>query len=205
MTMRASRTVSYPRRQRNRRLAHAIRMAALAIGALSLATAAALARIDAVAIPLAAVGMGSGLRARRWSELARRSAIGAQSEDRVRGQLRKLEAEGWVIRHALRWRGGGDIDHIATAPGRAGLAFAIETKTRSYHAGDLSRIAAIAASLERHGRFGARHRLAIPILCVAGARGVERREGQVVVVSVERLLPVLRRLAGTTARPGFLR
>ena len=64
MTMGASRTVSYPRRQRNRRLAHAIRMAALAIGALSLAVAAALARIDAVAIPLAAVGVGSGLRAR---------------------------------------------------------------------------------------------------------------------------------------------
>ena len=86
-----------------------------------------------------------------------------------------------MIRHALRWRGGGDS--ITSQPPQAvpGLAFAIETKTRSYHAGDLSRIAAIAVSLERHGRFGARRRLTIPILCLAGARGVERREGQVVV------------------------
>ena len=205
MMMGGPRAVSYPRRQRNRRLARAIRMAALAIGAVSLAAAAALARIDAVAIPLAAVAVLSGLRARAWSELARRSAIGARSEDRVRRQLRKLESEGWVIRHGLGWRAGGDVDHVAIAPNDARVAFAIETKTRSYHAADLSRIGAIAVSLERHGRLGARRRAAIPILCLAGARGVERREGQVVVLSVDRLLPVLRRLAGTTPRPGFLR
>jgi hypothetical protein len=88
------------------------------LGAISLA---------AVAVVIAA---GFGVSVRRWLSLARRSRIGAQSEDLVRHQLAALEREGWRVRHSLPWRGRGDIDSVAIAP--RGLGFAIETKTRRY-------------------------------------------------------------------------
>ena len=130
--------------------------------------------------------------------------IGARSEQQVRAQLEALEREGWRIRHSLPWQGGGDIDHLAIAPPGVGLAFAIETKTRTYAPGDLARITTIAHWLVRHGSGWCRHG-AVPILCLAGARGIERWEAGVVIVSADRLVPVLSRLAGTTAKPAFLR
>lgn len=196
--------LTYPRRQRYRRLAHALLMAVLAACAVSLAAVAALAGMSSAAIALAVLGVGLGLRARRWGGLARRSLIGARSEERVRRRLEALEREGWEIRHSLRWRHGGDIDHLAIAPGPDALAFAIETKTVSYSASDLARIGVIAGGLG-HRRPRWRRRAAMPILCLAGVRGVECSEAGVLVLSVDRLLPVLRRAAGLSPRPGFLR
>jgi hypothetical protein len=136
--------------------------------------------------------------------LARRSAIGARSEDLVRNRLRALEREGWQIHHSLRWTGGGDVDHVAVAPHQVGLAFAVETKTCTYTGHDVARIYEVAAWLVQRRAGWCRHG-AIPILCLAGPRGVERWEAGVAVVAVDRLVPLLRRLSGTTAKPGFLR
>jgi hypothetical protein len=196
--------LSYPQRQRYRRLARAIRMALFAACAVWLAAMAGLAGMGSIALALAVLGGGLGVRARRWGGLARRSLIGARSEERVRRRLHALEREGWEIRHSLRWRDGGDIDHLAIAPGPDAFAFAIETKTVAYAPYDLARIGSIAARLG-HRRTRRRQRAAMPILCLAGARGVEYSEGGVLVLSVDRLLPALRRSAGLTSRPGFLR
>ena len=195
--------VSYPRRQRNRRLGHAAQYAATGFAALLLAAAGLGVGAPGIAVLLALVGVGLLLRSRHWLALARRSNVGALSEERVRAQLRPLESEGWGIQHSLGWRGGGDVDHLAIAPGPGGLVFPIETKTRSYAPQDLERVAAIAGALTKRRRWCRTE--AIPILCLAGAHGVERWKAGVAVVSAERLLSLLRRLAGTTPRPRFLR
>jgi hypothetical protein len=198
------RVLSYPRRQQYRRFRRAMADGSFAVGAMLLAFVAAGAGMTAVAVSLVMVAVALSLRSRRWLGLARRSRIGAGSEDRVRERLAALGREGWRIRHSLRWRGGGDIDHVATAPAPTRIAFAIETKTRSYHRHDLERITEVASWLHR-GRTSWCPKAAIPVLCLAGARGVERWEEGVAVLSPDRLVPVLRRLAGTTARPRFLR
>jgi len=45
---------------------------------------------------------------------------------------------------------------------------------------------------------------ALPVLCVVRARGLERVEGGVLVVSLDRLAPALRVAAGLSKRPAFL-
>lgn len=45
---------------------------------------------------------------------------------------------------------------------------------------------------------------AFPVLCVVRARGVERVEGGVLIVSLDRLAPALRVAAGLSERPAFL-
>jgi hypothetical protein len=130
--------LSYPRRQRYRRLARAARLAALAFGSLLMAAAAANAGLTTVALALVLVAVAACSRAGHWITLARRSAIGAQSEDLVRNQLQALEREGWQVHNSLRWMGGGDIDHLAVAPQSVGLTFALETKTRTYTGNDVA-------------------------------------------------------------------
>ena len=195
---------SYPARQRNRRLARGAREGLLAVASFLLAGAAATAGASSVAAALLAVSLAFVIRSRGSLRLARRSSIGARSERRVRAELEVLEREGWRIRHSLPWRGGGDIDHVAIAPHGVRLAFAIETKTRTYTPEDLARIAAIARWLSRRCA-GSCRRAAAPIMCLAGIHGIERWEGGVAVVSADHLAPLLRRLAGTTAKPRFLR
>jgi len=196
--------VRYPRRQRNRRLARAVRCALAAPVAFLLAAAGLSAGLRDISVLLLIVGAASLLRSRHWLRLARRSNIGARSEQRVRAQLQALAHEGWLIRHSLRWQGGGDVDHIAIAPRAVGLAFAIETKTRTYHPNDLARISAVAGWLGRC-RAGWCREGAVPVLCLAGTHSIERWEAGVAVVSADRLVPTLSRLAGPTSKPGFLR
>jgi hypothetical protein len=117
--------VSYPRRQQYRRMLRAGGAATGSIAAVLLALALASAGVLWVAAILAFVAVGSAFYGRHWLSLASRSRIGARSEDEVRRVLKALEAEGWRVRHALRWRGRGDIDSVAIAP--SGVAFAIET------------------------------------------------------------------------------
>ena len=79
------------------------------------------------AIPVAGVlvliMVGLMIDARHWAGLARRSRIGARSEDEVRRALAGLEAEGWRLRYSLPYRGHGDIDSVAITP--TGVAFAV--------------------------------------------------------------------------------
>jgi hypothetical protein len=98
----------------------------------------------------------------------------------------------------VRWPGGGDVDHLVGSPD--GLGFAIETKTLMFSQQHLRRTEATArwAALRfrryRHG--------VVPVLCVVRARCVESRCGGVEVVSLDRLLPVLERLAESTDHLG---
>ena len=135
------------------------------------------------------MAFGLGLYARRWLSLARRSRVGARSEDEVQRALASLEAEGWRLRHSLPWRGRGDVDSVAIAP--TGVAVAIETKTRTYDARHLARVHEQAVWLSRRRRRWCRHGV-LAVLCLVRVRGVQRVEGDVVLVSIDRLTAVLR-------------
>ena len=123
------------------------------------------------------------------------------SEDSVRRALSALAGEGWQLRHSLPYRGRGDIDSVAIAP--TGVAFAIESKSRTFDACHLAHARETAAWLYRHRRRWCR-RGALPVLCVVRARGVQHVEDGVLVVSLDRLAPALRAGAGTSPRPRFL-
>lgn len=139
---------------------------------------------------LAALGLG--LYARHWLALAGRSRVGARAEDEVRRALAALEAQGWTVRHSLPWRGRGDVDSIAIAP--AGIAFAIETKTRTYELSHLVHVREQATWLARRRRRSCPCG-ALAVLCVVRARGVQRYEQDVLVVSIDRLIVALRAAA----------
>ena len=192
---------SFPRRQQARRLRRAAASGAAAIVAGALAVIAVGAGATALAGLLALVMAALVVDARRWVRLAARSRVGARSEAQVRRALGGLEAEGWRLRHSLLWGGRGDIDSVAIAP--TGVAFAIETKTRTFDARHLAHARQTAAWLHRHRRRWCR-RGALPVLCVVRARGVQHVEDEVLVVSLDRLAPALRAGAGTSPRPRFL-
>ena len=71
-----------------------------------------------------------------------------------------------------------------------GVAFAIETKTRTYDDRHLDRVREQALWLSRRRRRWCRQGV-LPVLCVVRDRGVQRRERDVLVVSIDRLVPVL--------------
>jgi Nuclease-related domain len=183
-------------------------MASAAAVMLSLAVAS-LGAISAAG-GLLVLSLGFGLYARYVRSLAERSRIGARSEDEVRRVLRPLQAEGWRLRHSLSWQGRGDIDSLAIAP--TGVGFAIETKisTRTYDKRHLARVREQAAWLSRRRSRWCR-RGAVPVVCLVRARGVQRLEQNVLMVSIDRLIPVLRsgggglgRLADEPGGPGLL-
>ena len=185
--------VNYARHQQYRRLARAGRLglasaAAALIGLLVVVVGAA-----PLGLLLMAVAGALGLRARRWLSLAGRSGVGACSEDEMQRALAPLRAERWRLRHSLTWQGRGDIDSVAIAP--TGIAVAIETKTRTYDARHLAQAREQAAWLSRRRRRWARNG-ALGVMCVVRARGVDRVEEDVLVVSLDRLTHVLRVAAG---------
>jgi hypothetical protein len=141
------------------------------------------------------------VRAWRWLALASRSRVGARSEDEVQRALARLEGEGWRVRHSLKWRGGGDIDSVAIAP--TGVAFPIETKTRTFDERHLAGVREKAVWLHRRRRRWCPSG-AFTVLCVVRARGLERIEAGVLIVSLDRLVPTLRVAAGMAKRPAFL-
>jgi Nuclease-related domain len=185
--------LNYARRQQYRRLSHAGK------ATLGSAIAALLGLVvaSAGAAPLAGLLLltagGLGLYARHWLSLARRSRVGARSEDEVQRALAPLRAEGWRLRHSLPWRGRGDIDSVAIAP--TGIAVAIETKTRTYDVRHLARVHEQAAWLSRRRRRWSR-RGTLGVVCLVRMRGVERVDHDVLVVSIDRLTPLLRVAAG---------
>ena len=193
---------SYPRRQQYRRMHRAVVSAAASATAAGLALVAARTAAPGVAAALLLVTVALLIDARRWLRLAGRSRVGARSEDEVQRALAQLETEGWRLRHSLPWRGRGDIDSVAIAP--TGVAFAIETKTKTLEDRHVARVLEQAAWLSRRRQRWCR-RGALPVVCLARRRGVEHVEAGVLVVSIERLASVLRTSAGLRDRPGFLR
>jgi len=193
---------SYPRRQQYRRMHRAVVSAAASATAAGLALVAARTAAPGVAAALLLVTVALLIDARRWLRLAGRSRVGARSEDEVQRALAQLETEGWRLRHSLPWRGRGDIDSVAIAP--TGVAFAIETKTKTLEDRHVARVLEQAGWLSRRRRRWCR-RGALPVVCLARRRGVEHVEAGVLVVSIDRLASVLRTSAGLRDRPGFLR
>jgi hypothetical protein len=133
--------------------------------------------------------LGFGLYARHWLSLAGHSRVGARSEDEVRRALVPLQTDGWRLCHSLPWRGRGDIDSLAIAP--TDVALVVETKTRAYDDRHLAKVHEQAAWLGRRRRRWCRGG-AVPVVCVVRAHGVQRLEQNVLVVSIDRLMPVLR-------------
>jgi Holliday junction resolvase-like predicted endonuclease len=149
---------------------------------------AGLAGLTALAVVLLLTADAVGLYARHWARLAHRSRVGARSEDEVRQALATLEREGWRLRHSIAWHRGGDIDHVAIA--LTGVAFVIETKTRTYNPRHLAKVNEQAAWLARHRRRWCPHG-SLPVLCVTRGR-VEQVQHDVLVVSVDHLVRALR-------------
>jgi hypothetical protein len=87
---------------------------------------------------------------------------------------------------------------LAIAPN--GVAFAIETKTTTYDDRHVARVREQATWLWRQRRRWCR-RGAIPVVCLVRAHGVERVEQGVLVVSIDRLIPVLRTEVGGLGQP----
>ena len=185
--------MNYARRQQCRRLSHAGKAGLGSVIAALFGLVVASAGAVALGGLLLITAVGLGLYARHWLSLARRSRVGARSEDEVPRALAPLQAEGWRLRHSLPWRGRGDIDSVAIAPG--GIAIAIETKTWSYDQRHLARVREQVAWLSRRRRRWARSG-ALGVLCLVRACGLERVEEDVVVVSIDRLTRVLRVAAG---------
>jgi Nuclease-related domain len=172
--------------------------ASIAAGVLALVAATAGASLAAGALLLVMDGLLAD--GRRWLRLAGRSRVGARSEDEVQQALARLEAEGWRLRHSLPRRGRGDIDSVAIAP--TGVAFVIDTKTRTYDGRHLARGREQAARPWRRRRRWCKHG-ALPVVCLARRSGVEHVEAGVLVVSIDRLAAALRTSAGLRHRPGF--
>ena len=187
------------RRQQYRRLSHAGKAGLGSVIAALFGLVIASAGAAALAGLLLLTAVGLGLYARHWLSLAGRSRVGARSEDEVRRALAPLHADGWRLRHSLRWRGQGDIDSVAIAP--TGVAVAIETKTRTYDARHLARVREQATWLSRRRRRWSRHG-ALAVLCLVRVRGVERVEQDVLVVSIDRLRPLLRAAARIRCESG---
>jgi Holliday junction resolvase-like predicted endonuclease len=190
----------YPRRQQAYRLKRAAGAGAGASAITAAGLTAGLAGLTAAAVVLLLTAGAVGLYARHWARLAGRSRVGARSEDQVRHALATLQREGWRLHHSIAWHRGGDIDHVAIAP--TGVAFAIETKTRTYEPRHLAKVNEQAAWLRRHRRRWCPHG-ALPVLCVTRGR-VEEVQHDVLVVSVNRLVGAIRAAAGTSTRPKFL-
>jgi Nuclease-related domain len=192
------RRLNFARRQQYRRLLRAGRAAAGSVAAALLALVVGGAGAAPLAGLLLVTAVGLGLYARHWLSLARRSRVGARSEDEVQRVLAQLQAEGWRLRHSLPWQGRGDIDSVAIAP--TGVAVAIETKTRTYDVRHLARVHEQAVWLSRRRRRWCRHGV-LAVLCLVRVRGVQRVEDDVLVVSIDRLMPAVRSAGGAGLPP----
>jgi hypothetical protein len=195
------RIVNYPRRQQYRRAGRAAATGAGAVALVALALIAASVGALSLALVLLLVVVALGAYARHSARLAGRSRVGARSEEQVQRALSPLAAEGWRLRHSLRWHGSGDIDSVVIAP--TGIAFAIETKTRTFDDQHLARVHDTAIWLMARRRRWCPAG-ALSVLCVVHASRLERVQADVLIVSLDRLVAALRKAAGVTERPGFL-
>jgi hypothetical protein len=197
--------VSHPRILQYRRLIRCAGFAAAAVVTAVAALAALAGGLAVVGIVLLAAAAVFAAASHKALLLARRGRVGADAEDAVRRVLASLAQEGWIVQHGVGWPGGGDIDHLVRSP--QGLGFAIETKTRSFnerHLGRTLHTARWAAARRRRYPRGV-----VPVLCVVRSRGLQHNYGKVLVVSLDRVIPALRKTAaeasmasGAAARAG---
>ena len=180
--------MNHARRQQYRRLTRAGRAGLVSTASVGLGLYLIAADAAVPGAGLLAVAIVLGLRVRHWLSLARRSQVGARSEDEVRRALAPLGQHGWRLRHSLSWQGGGDIDSVAISP--SGVGFVIETKTRTHDERQLGQVRQQARWLGRHRRRWC-GRGALPVLCVVRAAHVELYDRDVLVVSIDRLVPAL--------------
>jgi hypothetical protein len=148
------------------------------------------------AVSLGAVAIALGLFSRRALRLAGRSRVGAEYEMQVRRALEPLTGDGWQVRHAIDWPGGGDLDHVARSP--SGMGFVIETKTLRYSRTQVVR------TIEAARWVGRRRRRypcgVVPVICVVRGRSLQRQDGNLLIVSLDRLLPAMRVVAANGGR-----
>ena len=97
--------MNYARRRQYRRLSHAGKAALGSVVAGLTGLVVVIAGAAALGGLLFLMAVGPGVCARYWLSLARRSRVGARSEDEVRRALARLQVEGWRLRHALSWQG----------------------------------------------------------------------------------------------------
>ena len=191
--------MSYARRQHHRYFVrsagHGLAAAAVVVVALTVSCAGGEAPLVLMLLLFAA---GLSLAAVRAKRLGERWGVGADSEQAVQLVLDELTGGGWTVRHGVLWQGPGDVDHLVRSPG--GLGFAIETKTLTFSHQHLRRSEATARWAAR--RFRRYPHGVIPVLCIVRALRIESRCGEVVVVSLDRLLPALERLAVSTQHLG---
>ena len=177
--------MSYPRRQQYRHIARTVGYAlAVAVLAALSASRSGGETLTGFTLMLAAGFTGAACRSQR---LAKRWRVGRESERAVQHALEGLAHSGWAVRNGVARPGGGDVDHLVRSPN--GLGSAIETKTRTFSQEHLRRTVTTVRWAGRsrrryaHGWFRS--------LCVVRGRRVESRYGDVVVVSLDRLLAVL--------------
>jgi hypothetical protein len=187
---------SYARRQQWRRLRKAASRGAGAAVAILAAALAASANQAVLAILLVLMAGVLTLASRHALGLARRSRVGVESEMQVRRALQALARDGWHVRHAVDWPRGGDLDHVVRSP--SGMGFVIETKTLRYSRAHVVR------TIEAARWVGRRRRRypcgVVPVICVVGGRSLERQDGNLLIVSLDRLLPAMRVVAATGGR-----
>ncbi len=183
--------MSHTRGQQYRHIARTAGYAAAAAGALAAALGGSRSGGEALLVFTLLLAAGLTWAGCRSQRLAKRWRIGADSEQVVQHALKGLARSGWAVRNGVLWPGGGDVDHLVRSPN--GLGFAIETKTLTFSQQHLRRTAATARSAARSRRRYPHG--VVPILCVVRARRVESRFGNVVVVSLDRLLAVLEHIA----------
>jgi hypothetical protein len=181
--------VNYARRQQYRRLSRAGKVGLGSVIAALFGVATARAGASALAGLLLLAAGGLGLFARHWFSLARRSRVGAYSEDEVQRALAPLQVEGLAVAALAAVAGAGR--HRLGCDRPDWDCGAVETKTRSYDGRHLARVREQAAWLSRRRRRWARNG-ALGVRCLVRARAVERVEHDLLVVSIDRLTHVLR-------------
>jgi HEAT repeat protein len=156
--------INYARRLQYRRLSRAGAAAAAGSGGVLLAAVLASDGARSLGGLVLVLALGLGLYSRHWLSLARRSAVGARSEDAVRRVLQPLQAEDWRMRHSLQWQGEGDIDSVAIAP--TGIAIDRDEDQDVRRAASRSRAraggVAVAAPAKVGAQRGARHHVHHP-------------------------------------------
>ena len=95
--------MNHPRRQQYRRAARAARLAIASAAAAVLGVGVVTIGAAVPGAMLLVLAVVVGVRARHWLALAGRSRVGARSEDDMQRALVPLRAEGWPLRHTLRW------------------------------------------------------------------------------------------------------
>jgi hypothetical protein len=189
-------TLSYARRRQRRRLVTATSRGAGAAGALVAAVLATAAEEAQLGLVLALLSGVLALASRHSLSLAARSRVGADSEARVRRALKPLVRDGWRVEHAVDWPGRGDLDHVLGSP--SGMGFVVETKTLRYsHAHVVRTIEAARWVGRRRRRYPCG---VVPVICVVRGRSLERQDGNLLIVSLDRLLPAMRVVASNGAR-----